>query len=190
MLEKPLTRWFTTAVIAVLSVSTVAQVNLVDGSIQTPAQSSTGAFPPQVTFTGDGDHKNMMEQLGIKKLRPGADPNNQTTFDEATANQYPLPELMTMKNGKKVTSAKQWAARRAEIQEDFEREIYGRIPKNVPKVKWEVTEVTNGKSGDIPIITKALIGHVDNSSYPLITVDIQANVTTPANAPGPVPVMV
>ena len=49
---------------------------------------------------------------------------------------------------------------------------------------------TTGKSGDIPIITKALIGHVDNSSYPLITVDIQANVTTPANATGPVPVMV
>ena len=190
MTHKPLIRWFATAVIAVLSMSTVAQFTFVDGSIQTPAQSSTGAFPPQVTFTGDGDHKNMMEQLGIKKLRPGADPNNQTTFDEATANQYPLPELMTMKNGKKVTSAKQWAARRAEIQEDFEREIYGRIPKNVPKVKWEVTEVTNGKSGDIPIITKALIGHVDNSSYPLITVDIQANVTTPANAPGPVPVMV
>src|SRR5215471_9190502 len=134
MPQKSLTRWFAMAVIAVLSMSSVAQFSIVGGRVQTPAQSNMGNFPPQVTFTGDGDHKNMMEQLGVKKLRPGADPNNQTTFNEATANQYPLPELMVMKDGKKVTTAKQWAARRAEIQEDFEREIYGRIPGNVPKV--------------------------------------------------------
>jgi hypothetical protein len=95
-----------------------------------------------------------------------------------------------MKNGKKVTRAKQWSARRAEIQEDFEREVYGRIPKNVPKVNWEVTNTSTGKIGDIPAITKTLVGHVDNSSYPLINVDIEATVTTPANATRPVPVMV
>src|SRR5215475_3215666 len=86
----------------------------------TSAQTDLSKFPAQVKFTGDGDHKNMMDQLGIKSLRPGANPNNQTTFDEATANKYPLPELMVMKNGRKVTTAKQWLARRVEIQEDFE----------------------------------------------------------------------
>src|SRR5205823_730410 len=38
-------------------------------------------------------------------------------------------------------------------------------------------------------ITKQLVGHVDNSSYPLITVDIQLTLSTPANATRPVPVM-
>jgi hypothetical protein len=147
-------------------------------------------FPPQVKFTGDQDHQNMMDQLGIKALRPGANPNNQSTFDEATANKYPLPELMTMKNGTKVTTAQLWWARRAEIQEDFEREVYGRIPANVPKVQWEVTKTTKGVTGTTPTITKTLVGHVDNSSYPLIKVDIQASLTTPANATGPVPVMI
>src|SRR5213075_607717 len=32
-------------------------------------------------------------------------------------------------------------------------------------------------------------GHVDNSSYPTITVDIQLTLTTPEKATGPVPVM-
>jgi lysophospholipase L1-like esterase len=132
----------------------------------------------------------MMDQLGIRALRPGANPNDQSTFDEATANPYPLPELMVLKNGAKVTKAGQWKVRRAEIREDFEREVYGRIPKNVPRVTWEVTNTSTADVGGIAAITKTLVGHVDNSSYPLITVDIQASVTTPANATGPVPVMV
>jgi len=80
------------------------------------------------------DHQNMMDQLGVKTLRRGPDPNNQTTFDEATANPFrdSMPDVLTMKDGTKVTRADQWPARRAEILEDFEREVYGRIPQNVP----------------------------------------------------------
>jgi len=148
------------------------------------------AFPPQVKFTGTGELQNMMDQLGIKTLRPGADPNKQDAFNEAKANQYPLPDLMTMKDGTKATTAEQWKLRREELKEDFEREVYGHIPKNVPKVTWEVTRTTTGNVGGIGTITKTLVGHVDNSSYPLVTVNIQASVTTPANATGSVPVMV
>ena len=36
---------------------------------------------------------------------------------------------------------------------------------------------------------KSCSGHVDNSSYPAIKVDIDLTLTTPANATGPVPVM-
>jgi lysophospholipase L1-like esterase len=153
------------------------------------AQSDPGKFPPQVKFAGDGDHRNMMGQLGIRALRPGADPKDPNTFDEAGANKYPLPELLVMKNGGRVTNAGQWEARRAEIAEDFEREVYGRIPKNAPKVDWEVTSTSTIDVGGVPAITKTLVGHVDNSSYPLISVNIQASVTTPADAPGPAPVM-
>ena len=76
-----------------------------------------------------------------------------------------LPDVLTMKNGTKVTRPDQWPARRAEIQEDFEREVYGRIPANVPKVTWEVTATTHGTNGGIPTVTKTLVGHVDNSGY-------------------------
>lgn len=54
-----------------------------------------------------GDHQNMMDQLGIKRLRPGANPNNQSTFDEATANPYAdsMPDVLRMKDTTKVTEA-------------------------------------------------------------------------------------
>ena len=138
------------------------------------------------------DHQNMMDQLRIKSLRRGPDPNNQSTFDEATSNPYKdsMPAVLKMKNGKRVTRADQWPKRRAEIVEDFEREVYGRIPKNVPKVSWEVTATTPGDASGIPTVTKTLVGHVDNRAYPQITVDIQASFTVPASAAGPVPIMI
>src|SRR5215471_17459000 len=138
------------------------------------------------------DHQNMMDQLGIKSLRRGPDPNNQSTFDEATSNPYKdsMPDVLKMKNGKKVTRADQWPKRRAEIVEDFEREVYGRIPKNVPKVSWEVTATTPGDANGIPTVTKTLVGHVDNSAYPQITVNIQASFTVPTSAAAPVPIMI
>jgi hypothetical protein len=142
------------------------------------------------------DHKNMLMQLHIDSLRPGANGSNANApnaanYDEAKANPYPtLPDALTLKNGKKVTSAKMWwEQRRPEIVEDFDREVYGRAPKQIPKVTWKVAATTNDTVGNVPVITKKLTGHVDNSSYPSINVDIQLTLTTPANAKGPVPVM-
>ncbi|MEI9806926.1 MAG: hypothetical protein WDO16_03030 [Bacteroidota bacterium] len=93
------------------------------------------------------DHKQMLGQLNITSLRPGANGNdpkapNAANYDETKANPYPdLPDALTLKNGKKVTTAKMWwDQRRPEIAEDFDREIYGRTPANLPKVNWEVIE--------------------------------------------------
>jgi lysophospholipase L1-like esterase len=82
-----------------------------------------------------------------------------------------------------------WEERRPEIVEDFDSEIYGRVPPHVPPVEWTVTTTTEGTNGDVPIITKELVGRVDNSAYPPITVDIDLTLTTPANTTGPVPVV-
>src|SRR5437588_9446814 len=90
---------------------------------------------------GYDDHKNMMDQKGIKAIRRGPNPNDQSTFDEAKANPYKetMPAVLRMNSGARVTRASQWPKRRAEILEDFAREVYGRIPDNVPNVRWEVT---------------------------------------------------
>jgi hypothetical protein len=160
------------------------------------ASAEAGTRPPPANLTAQQDHKLMMELLGITSLRPGANPNNPNAtnavnYDEAKANPYPnLPDALTLKSGKKVKSARVWwKQRRPEIAEDFDREVYGRVPKNVPKVKWEVTRVTKTNNGDFLVITKQLVGHVDNSSYPLLNVDIDLTLTTPASATRPVPVM-
>ena len=142
------------------------------------------------------DHKRMMHQLGIDSIRRGAngnDPNapNAANYDESKANPFPeLPDPLTLNNGKKITSAKMWwDQRRPEIVEDFDREIYGRQPSNTPKVNWEVVSTTKETFEGIPVITKKLVGHVDNSSYPQVSVDIQLTLATPAGAKGPVPVI-
>ncbi len=152
--------------------------------------------PDPVKLTPQEDHQRLMDLLHIKEVRRGRDGNNKESpyyanYDESKANPYPtLPDPLVLKNGKKITKASDWwNKRRPEIEEDFDREVYGRVPKNVPKVKWEVASTTKGLNGDVAIVTKQLIGTVDNSSYPQIAVKIQVNLTTPADAQGPVPVI-
>ncbi len=83
-----------------------------------------------------------------------------------------------------------WKQRRPEIVEDFEREVFGRVPKNVPKVNWTViSNITEGLVGKIPASGKQLIGHVDNSECPAITVEIRMTVVVPAASKRPVPVL-
>jgi cephalosporin-C deacetylase-like acetyl esterase len=167
------------------------------GEVQPAALMVAAAAPAAPPATapaarpGVDDHPNMMQQLGLKSLRPGANPNNQAIFDESKANRFAdsMPDVLKMQDGTRVTSADQWPKRRAELVELFEREIYGRIPPNVPKVTWTVTATTNGMAGNVPTVTKALVGHVDNSAYPELSVNIETTFTVPAGATRPVPIM-
>jgi len=154
------------------------------------------APPSPAQLAAQADRQKMMDLLHIDSLRQGANGNNPeapnaANYDESKANPYPtLPDPLLLNNGKKVTSSKMWwNQRRPEIVELFDREIYGRVPKNVPKVKWEVASTKNEMNGDVPVITKELIGHVDNPADPEISVDMRASLSTPANAKGPVPVI-
>ncbi|WP_339810653.1 acetylxylan esterase [uncultured Imperialibacter sp.] len=159
------------------------------------AKNDSSKYPPLVTFTAQEDHTNMMQQLGIQQLRPGPSGNesapNHANYDESIANPCPqLPDLLVTSSGKKVTSADMWwKQRRPEIVEDIEREMYGRLPKNIPAVTWEVKITDKEFVGRIPVIAKQLVGHVDNSAYPLINVDINMMLVVPTNVKGPVPVL-
>ncbi len=163
------------------------------------AQDASDASPASdagiVTFTTAQDHQNMMGQLGITKLRPGPSGNpdapNAANTDEAKANPYPqLPELMALKDGTSVTSADQWwQKRRPEIVEDFEREVLGRVPENVPGVRWELLKTVEKKLGETPVIERRLAGRVDNAACPEIEVSIMMSVVTPKAAEKPVPLL-
>jgi hypothetical protein len=152
--------------------------------------------PAPLQLTAQQDHAMMMKALGIESLRPGADgmnprAPNAANYDESKANPYPtLPDPLLLKNGERVATAEVWwKQRRPEIVEDFDREVYGRVPKHVPKVNWEIVARIEEKIGNVAVVTRRLLGHVDNSSCRAIKVDIQLTLTTPEAAKKPVPVM-
>jgi (4-O-methyl)-D-glucuronate---lignin esterase len=164
------------------------------GVVTTSGASTDLKWP--VELTAEQDHRRLLDLLRITSLRPGANGNdlkapNAVNYDEAKANPYPvLPDPLLMNDGKRVTNARMWwNRRRPEIVAAFDREIYGRVPANVPAVVWEVVEEKRELKYDIPVVSKKIVGHVDSSSYPLVNVDIQLSLTTPANATGPVPVI-
>src|SRR5215468_5930857 len=157
--------------------------------------SATDSPPPAITFTAEQDHQNMMDQLGITALRPGPSGNerapNHANYDEAKANPFPdIPDPLITNTAQKVTSAKMWwDQRRPELVEMFEKYVYGRVPTEVPKVTWTVRATDHEMIAFTPVIVKDLIGTVDNSSYPAIAVKLHMTLVTPANAKGPVPVL-
>ena len=86
------------------------------------------------------DYQLMLKQLQIDSLRSGPSGNpktpNAANTDELKASPFTsLPDPLILNNGEKVTDAATWwKKRRPEIVEYFDREIYGRIPQNVPEV--------------------------------------------------------
>lgn len=141
------------------------------------------------------DYRWMLKQLKFDSLRAGPSGNpkapNAANTDESKASPYTsLPDPLILHNGARVRDAETWwNKRRPEIVEYFDREIYGRVPKNVPRVTWQVVSTKNDTVENIPVIVKKLSGHADNSSFPSIGVDIQLTLTIPAKAETPVPVV-
>jgi hypothetical protein len=143
----------------------------------------------------EADHADMMRQLGITTLRPGADSDQKSphaaNFDEAKVPPYsPPPDPLVFPDGKPVKTPRQWwTQRRPQIVKLLESEIYGSIPANVPTVTWSVAKTKDDTLGGTPAHILRLRGHVDNSIDPSINVDIDVILALPANAGKPVPVI-
>ncbi|MGA7541339.1 MAG: hypothetical protein WBW93_21465 [Steroidobacteraceae bacterium] len=175
------------ACLAILMVALIAMA---------PWAMADGKALPPVAFTAEQDHRNMMEQLGIEALRPGAsgDENapDHANYDERLANPYPtLPDPLRLDDGAKVTSASMWwRQRRPRILAALEDEVYGRIPGNVPEVSWRVSASGRERLGGYPIRYRSLVGRVDDRGYPAIRVDIPVTLVLPAAARRKVPVLI
>ena len=177
-------------------VAVLSSPGILPGQTSNPAPGEPGKAAAPLNWTTQQDHRNILEQLGITRLRPGPSGQpgtaNSANYDPAKANPFPdLPEVLTLKNGQPVTTAEiWWQQRRPEIVEEFEREVVGRVPRNLPKVTWTVvSNISDGLVGNLPANGKRLVGHVDNSACPAIVVDIRMTLVTPASAKGPVPVL-
>jgi hypothetical protein len=141
------------------------------------------------------DYADMQRQLGITAMRPGPSGTpsapNAANNDEARANPFAdIPDPMIFADGSRVRTARDWPRRRAELLEAFSREMYGRVPRVVPRVTWrEVRRVSMTMAGRA-VLGRELVGHVDNHLAPAITVDISLMLVTPADVTTPVPLMI
>lgn len=161
-------------------------VNLVQAQFSQQARDS-------INKLSYADHQQMMRQLDITSLRPGLSGNPQApdaaNTDEAKVPPYFLPDPMVLNNGSRVKTPQEWQQRRTEIREIFDREIYGRLPENIPAVNWRVISEKDTLDGGFPVTIKKLEGMVDNSSYSEVEVVMQLTVGTPADAGTAVPVI-
>jgi hypothetical protein len=146
----------------------------------------------------DADRREMMRTLGISSLRPGPSGDehapNAANYDEAKANPYPdLPDPLRLTDGRRVTTPTLWwREKRPQIVRDYEREVYGRVPAGAPKVHWTVTATDREELGfgSLPVIARRVVGHAEAPGATASPVEIQMMVVTPADAKGPVPLLV
>ena len=152
-----------------------------------PPPTEDSSRPPGITQS-PGRPNSWSDAQGRSYVRSGV--GTWTSYDESKANPYPLPDPLVLKNGQPVKDASiWWNQRRPEILEDFRAQMYGRIPDHTPKVTWEVTAtITNAAGGKA--IKRSVVGHIDNSRYPGANPSLNLTLFTPANAAGPVPMMV
>lgn len=134
----------------------------------------------------DQDYKETLAMLGVTSLRPGADgfrdnlPNSQNK-DETKAELYKnYPELLKFEGGRPVKTKSDWERRRRELFALFDQEIYGKVPAKTPRVTWEVTKSEVADEAGMKVLRKTLVGHVDNSSYKAVKVDIPLVLVVPA----------
>ena len=138
----------------------------------------------------------MLARLGIRELRAGPSGDeskpDHANYDEALANPYPvLPDPLRLKNGTKVATADAWwSRRRPEIVEDFEREVVGRVPAHVPRISWATIATREWTSDGRKVVGRQLVGTVDNSANPELSVEICMTLVLPAGSSGPAPVMI
>ena len=104
-----------------------------------------------------------------------------SNYDESKVPEYSLPDPLKTSDGRDVTSAGEWQARRAEILQFYEEQIYGRIPKNAPVVQWQVAQTEND-SRNGTAITKRIEGAVGDGT----AVKLRLTLHLPKKAGGPV----
>jgi len=165
-------------------------------ALQANAQFSQ-AYRDSIRALSQADYQLMLDQLGIdaSQMRQGPSGNpsapNAANTDESKAKTYEtLPDALIFNNGDTVRTATEWLTlRRAEIVELFDREIYGRVPDDVPDVTWEILSVLDTVDGPYPVRIKHLVGHVDNSGFLELSVDIDLVIGTPLHSDKAVPVI-
>jgi len=153
---------------------------------QSPAAKSEQALPPP------GRRGNADNIPYIGKSNPQGNPvrlakatGHVSNYAEEKIAPYTLPEALVTSSGERVTSAGEWwTKRRPEILKFYETEIYGRVPANAPRTKWEVIE-TDAKAREGAATRKLVVGRIgEKPDAPKINLTV--HLPNKVNGPAPV----
>jgi hypothetical protein len=109
---------------------------------------------------------------------------NQANYDEAKVGSFTLPDPLVFSNGKRVTNARAWRQRRAEILRLFETQVYGRTPPTKTGITFTETKRSENAVNGLAVrreVTVNLLGKPDGPQLRLL-------IYTPKTARNPVPV--
>lgn len=119
-------------------------------------------------------------------LRLATKTGHVSNYDEAKIKPYTLPDPLVLASGERVTDAAAWTARRRpELVRVYETEIFGRIPRDAPKVTWTAVPI-RGFVADAATKTTLAIGAIGKGDR---APKMQLTIVTPANVRGRVPVI-
>jgi len=103
--------------------------------VGTGARTERDWYMKRPTINGDPHGQAPMMWICNAKLFKGY-----VNYDKSKAVTYPLQDPLTFKDGKKVRSAKDWKARRSEILDIFQTEMYGKFPPKPETLVCETIE--------------------------------------------------
>ena len=147
-----------------------------DGKRFTKAGGSFKATPEQWTgarfgfFCLRGSARNDCGRMDITCMDTKAEYFPTTGFirDESLVPEYQLPDPLTLTNGRKVTTVRQWEKkRRPELVKLFEEQMYGTAPK-APELKFETLEEDRSALGGKATRRQVRIWYSDNDYIDLL----------------------
>lgn len=92
-------------------------------------------------------------------------------YDEAKVGVYELPDPLVMADGRRVTDARAWRARRAELLRLFETHVYGRTPQSPARISFSETARDANAFGGLATrkeVTIFLLGRKDGPKLHLL----------------------
>jgi hypothetical protein len=96
-----------------------------------------------------------------------------SNYDETRVKLYSLPDPLVFASGARVADAAAWQKRREELIGIYEKDIFGRVPDDAPKVTWTKLPI-HGVTGDEPepIFVSGRIGNASDAPRMMLAIHL------------------
>ncbi|MEO7599400.1 MAG: hypothetical protein ABIV50_10740, partial [Opitutus sp.] len=143
--------------------------------------------PASAAAAGPANPNHLGTDANGNPLRRAPRTGHISNYDEAKVGHYTLPDPLVSASGERVTNSDTWfRARRPEILNLYQTEIYGRVPNQTPRVRFEnVLSETISLSGAKALHRHAIV-HIGDGAN---AVKVNVHTYLPPASGQPVPLL-